>query len=444
MTRQRMRHADAAWLRMDSPTNLMVVNSVMWFDGPLDEDVLRTVIQQRLVDRFPRFRQRVAEEGGIWWEDDPDFDLSRHLRRAALPAPARRRELEAFVAARLVEPLDREHPLWEVHLIDGYYGGSALVFRMHHCIADGIALTRVLLSMTDDPESEPVALDTVAGHPQHGLVAQVGSEVVHQAIDVAFHPGHLLDLARTGVGDAKALAKLLLMLPDSQASQRRTGPDKQVVWSDPIPLHRVKDACAASGATVNDLLLAALTSALRAQQERRGEKVHDFRAIVPFNLRPLDEPLPTELGNQFGLVFLTLPIESEDRHTRLELMSQRMSAIKSSAEGVVSYGILDLVGQLPDLAEKAVIDLFAAKGSAVVTNVPGPRRPVSLAGRTLRGTIGWVPMSGDIGLGVSIFSYAGDIVVGLSTDRLQVDDGHALLEDFMAELQALVAGYVGS
>jgi hypothetical protein len=89
MSRERMRHADAAWLRMDTPTNLMVVNSVLWFDDPVDEQRLRALVAERLVGRFRRFRQRAVEDHGTWWEDDPDFDVSRHIHHLELPPPRR-------------------------------------------------------------------------------------------------------------------------------------------------------------------------------------------------------------------------------------------------------------------------------------------------------------------------------------------------------------------
>lgn len=437
-----MRHADAAWLRMDTPTNLMVVNSVLWFGNRLSDDALLAVLRDRLVGRFRRFGQRAVEDHGTWWEDDPDFDLAHHVHHVELPPPRGRRELESLVASYLTVPLDRRRPLWELHVVHGYHGGTALFFRMHHCIADGIALTRVLLSLTDGGEDGAgVAADGLAAH---GLVREVAETVVHEAVQVLTHPSHLLDLAATTAGDARALAKLVALPPTPAVLTRRTGTAKQVVWSDPIPLQRVKDCAHATGTTVNDVLLAALAGALRAQEERRGRSAHDERVFVPFNLRPLDAPLPAGLGNQFGLVFLDLPLGSATPAQRLAEMSRRMRSIKDSAESVVAYGILDVVGQAPAAVEKLVVQIFAAKGNAVVTNVAGPRQQVTLAGAPLIGTVGWVPMTGTIGLGVSIFSYAGDVVIGIASDDRQVADARLLLDDVLDEVQALTAGAAGA
>jgi WS/DGAT/MGAT family acyltransferase len=308
---------------------------------------------------------------------------------------------------------------------------------MHHAIADGIALTRVLLSLTDGGEQYAgVAVDEpTADHP--GLLGGLASFATHELVESATHPGHLVDLAAATRDDARALAKLLLLPPVGSYWGRHTGPDKLVTWSEPIELQRIKDIGRATGTTVNDVLLAALAGALRLDRERAGEVPGDLRVAVPFNLRPLDEPLPSGLGNAFGLVFLNLPVGRSAPGERLREMTERMRAIKRSAEGVVSYGVLDVVGRAPSLVEKGVVELFAAKAGAVMTNVAGPRAPVTLAGTRLAGTIGWVPMSGSIGVGVSIFSYAGEVIVGLSVDRLQVPDPHGLLEDVLRELDRL-------
>src|SRR5512144_1449912 len=127
MSRQRMSNADAAWLHMDRPTNLMVINSVMWFDEPLDLDRVREILRVRLVERFPRFRQRVVEPplgiGVPSWEHDPDFDLDRHIHRVALPAPGDQRALEELAADFMTVPLDRSKPLWDAYVVEGYGSG---------------------------------------------------------------------------------------------------------------------------------------------------------------------------------------------------------------------------------------------------------------------------------------------------------------------------------
>jgi WS/DGAT/MGAT family acyltransferase len=295
----------------------------------------------------------------------------------------------------------------------------------------------VLLSLTDGGERYDgvAAVDETADH--HGLLGGLASFAAHELVESATHPRHLVDLAATTLADARALGKLVLLPPESRFWGRRTGPDKVVAWSEPVPVDRVKQIGRETGTTVNDVLLAAVAGALRRERERAVEAPGDLRVVVPFNLRPLDEPLPTGLGNAFGLVFLGLPVGCAEPEARLHEMARRMRAIKRSAEGAVSYGLLDAVGRAPAVVEKGVVEVFAAKAGAVMTNVAGPREPVTLAGTRLGGTIGWVPMSGSIGVGVSIFSYDGEVVVGLSVDRLQVRDPHQVLRDVLRELDRL-------
>jgi diacylglycerol O-acyltransferase len=442
MTRHRMAPADAAWLRMDRPTNLMVVNSVMWFDEQVDGARLREVLRERLVEPFPRFRQRAVEDHGVWWEDAEDFDLEEHLHPVQLPAPAGRAELEDFVGHRISVPLDRRRPLWDLYVVEPYGGsGAALFFRMHHAIADGIALTRVLLSLTDDPADHVEIARPAEDHGSRVVGALDG--LWHEAIGLATHPLRAVTLAQAAVSDASALAKLVLIPADRRTALRgKAAGEKAVVWSEPIPLSRIKDFGHQAGATVNDVLLAAVSGALRTHLVRRRSPVHDIRAIVPFNLRPLDKPLPAELGNKFGLVYLSLPLTTARRTDRLREMSRRMSAIKHSAEGFVAYGILEVIGLAPSAVENLAIDIFASKGTGVMTNVPGPRQTVTLAGVPLRGTIGWVPTSGELGLGVAIFSYAGDVTIGLCADRGLVPDVRQLLDDIAGELEEFLSSAV--
>jgi diacylglycerol O-acyltransferase / wax synthase len=162
--------------------------------------------------------------------------------------------------------------------------------------------------------------------------------------------------------------------------------------------------------------------------------------MVPFNLRPLDQPLPRELGNDFALILLSLPAGMEDRAARLREVKTRMDSIKHSHEGPISYGLLTAMGAGPALIEDRLIGFFSDKASAVVTNVPGPRRQVFLAGSAVSGVLVWAPCSGSIGMTVSIFSYDGRVTVGFMADTALVPDPRPLVRAFDAELRALCRG----
>lgn len=448
-----MSAADAAWLHMDRPTNLMVITSALWFDEPLYVEELKLVTLERVVERYPRFRQRIVDGArGPHWEDVEDFDIDLHVHHLALPEPGDRATLEATVADIMSHPLDPALPLWSLHLLDGYGDGCAVVCRMHHAIADGIALARVMLGMTD---SQPTAAQAKFGDgprraprrlPFEGAVRAVGGiagAMVHEATETLLHPEHVTDLARAGAADAAALARILT-LPNERRHplHDRLGIGQRVAWSEPLDLDAVKATAHVTGTTVNDVLVACVTGALRAHLERSGEPVDDLRAMVPFNLRPLDEPLPRELGNRFGLVTLSLPVHVADPLERLLEVSRRMTAIKQSRQGPVAYGILGLIGHAPLGVEARVVDLFAGKATMVLTNVPGPHERVYLAGVPVAGVLAWAPCSGEMGMSASIFSYDGTVTVGFMVNGRLLDDVSGLVATFEAaagELQAAVA-----
>jgi WS/DGAT/MGAT family acyltransferase len=429
-TSHAMSSADAAWLHMDRPTNLMVINSVMWFDEPPDWDAYVAVIRDRLLGRFDRFRQRPVDGlTGPHWED-VDVDLELHIHHVALPAPGDRAALETFVSDRAATPLDRSRPLWEVYLIDGFGAGAAVLIRMHHCIADGIALARVLLTLTDDGLESPDDF----GPASNGGLPLIGATagLTRRAVGAVRHPRRAV--AAT-IADARTVGKLVLPWSDPRSpikgDQR---PTHHVAWSDPIDLRRIKRAARRLDATVNDVLVSAVTAAVSDRLEGAASDVH---ALVPFNLRPLDEPLPRELGNRFGLVVLELPVGIADPAERTAEVKRRMDAIKHGHEGAISYGILELMGHTPATVEARLIDYFSAKGSMVLTNVPGPRSKLSVAGTELAGVLVWAPCSGSIGMSISIFSYAGKVTVGFLTDAGLVPDPGTLADATRAHALAL-------
>jgi diacylglycerol O-acyltransferase / wax synthase len=443
--------ADAAWLHMDRPTNLMVVNSVLWFEQPVDFERAKEILRVRFVERFPKFRQRVVERGpgrAPHWEDDPHFDLDHHLHHRALPAPGDKAALEALVGDLMSTPLDLTKPLWDTYLVDGYGHGTAMISRIHHCVADGIALTRVLLSLTDSEPDAGIAAppDGATDHRRLGAVTapvRVGARVAeagfHEGFGIATHPvSELTTLARRSSGEARTLGKLLLTPTDADTVLRGDlGVVRKVTWSDRMPLEGIKRIGHATGTTVNDVLVTAMTGALHRYLKERDSLVDEIRAMVPFNLRPLDRPLPRELGNRFGLVYLSLPVGIADPATRLAEVHQRMEAIKHSPEGVLSYAILEAIGLTPRQVEQPLLDVFAQKTTAVLTNVPGPREPLYFAGSRLGGVVGWVPAAGTIGMGISIFSYAGGVTVGFQVDPGLIPDPETIIVDYEREVAAL-------
>ncbi len=336
---------DAAWLRMDRPTNLAIITSVMWLARPPDWDAVEALLRERLIDRFPRFSQRAVEPriliGMPRWQDDPSFALRRHVHRHRLPAPGDQAALEAFVGTLQSTPLDRDRPLWSVHLVDGFGDGAAIVWRIQHSIVDGISLARVLHSLSDHAPGAGIAPDAkrhtpslpgAAGYAAPVMLAggKLATAIARETRNAVAHPGWTLRGRIAGV-DALSLAKIARTGPDAPTVLKGPlGVPQRTSWTTPMSLDEVKRIGRPTGATVNDVALAALAGALHDHLAARGSLVEEIRAYMPFNLRPLDEPIPRELGNMFGLVFLTLPIGVAARRERLACVQQRMGEIVTS------------------------------------------------------------------------------------------------------------------
>lgn len=442
-----MGSADAAWLHMDRPTNLMIVNSVLWFSEPVDWERLRERFLERVVQRFERFRQRAVEGGllsGPRWEDDADFDPALHFHHVALPAPHDRAALQALVSDRIATPLDRDRPLWEVYFIDELGEGGAVLVRIHHSIADGIALARVMMLLTDGAEDADGGIadtDPAGAANPVDLAAplvRAGGAAVRAGVDAILHPRRVAGLAATAIDDAQTLGKLLLPWSDpGSAIKGELHRRHLVAWAPPIELWRVKRAGRAYGATINDVLVAAVAGAVGRYLRERGGHIDAIHALVPFNLRPLDRPLPSELGNRFGLVLVALPVGIEDPVERLAAVKREMDAIKHGHEGPITLGILGVMGRTPYVVEQRLIDYFSAKGSMVLTNVPGPRHRLSVVGTSLEGVLVWAPCSGSVGMSISVFSYARRVTVGFLVDAGLVPEPQTLADGFRSEVLAL-------
>ena len=439
---------DTAWLRMEQPTNLMMITGIFMFDEVLDFDRLVSVVEERLLS-YDRFRQRVVQSPfrfrPPYWEDDPNFEVSSHLHRIALPAPGDKAALQELVNDMMSTPLDMSRPLWQFHLVENYGSGCALLCRLHHSIADGIALVRVLLAMTDE-EAEPAATGTTSsvasarrdGGPL-GSSMRLASKLYDTGWGVVKRPGQIASAAKFGVDSAAALGNLLLLSPDPKTRFKgKLGIRKRCAWSEPISLQDVKDVGRVTGGTVNDVLLTTASGALGRYLRQNGEPIGglNIRAVVPVNLRPLDEA-PT-LGNKFGLVFLSLPVGIEDPLDRLFELKRRMDDIKGSQEALVAFGILNAIGLASDEIEEFVVDIFEKKATAVMTNVPGPRERRYFAGAPIRGTMFWVPQSGRLGLGLSILSYAGEVLVGIASDAGLTPDPESIVEAFREEFNSMM------
>ncbi len=435
-------NVDSAWLRMEDPTNLMTITALMTFDEPLDYAALKEDIEDRLLIH-DRFRQRVKYSwlplvGKPYWVEDEHFALQAHLRRSALPHPGDQGTLQQLVSELMSTPLDYSKPLWQFHLVEGYGTGCALIARVHHCIGDGIALVRLLFSLVDE------APDTAPGRRDPNGAARAsqraGGLSLAQGLEALLSPARALELALTGASAASELGKLVIMSADPHTIFKGPlGVTKRAAWSRPIPLPEVKQLSRTLGVTLNDLLLTAVTGALRRYMLGHGDSPDglSIRAVVPVNLRPPDEAF--QLGNRFGLVFLELPVGLADPLARLAALKRNMDELKASPQALVAFTVLNALGMASPEVEKLGVKLFAQKATAVMTNVPGPQKTLYLARKPIKEIMFWVPQSGRLGLGVSILSYAGQVRLGIATDAGLVSDPGRIVSHFQDEFAVLGA-----
>jgi diacylglycerol O-acyltransferase / wax synthase len=448
---ERMSSVDTAWLRMDRPSNLMMICGVLIFGEHLTLARLKATLSDRFM-RFKRFRQRAVQAPtGAYWADDRKFDIGAHVRRVKLRGAAGKAELETLVSDLMATPLDPSKPMWQFHLVEGYEGGSAVVVRIHHCYADGIALIQVMLSMTDaDREGRvpgpvpppPKQSESTGGDPLAGalkMATKMGSVLIEKGVGFWREPAKAVAFAKQGSAFTEELARLVLMGEDSRTCFKgRPGVAKRVAWADPITVAEVKAVGRALDCSINDVLLSSVAGALRSYLLREGESVEglSIRAMVPVNLRPAEKAW--KLGNCFGLVFLDLPIGIENPVERLYAIRENMRVLKGSYQPVVALGVLAAMGAGPKILQDQLLAMLARNATAVMTNVPGPQQPLYLGGALIDSMMFWVPQSGDIGLGVSILSYNGEVRFGVVADRGFCPDPHRVIERFVPEFEKLV------
>jgi WS/DGAT/MGAT family acyltransferase len=459
--RERFNSVDASWLHMDTPCNQVMIVSLGLFDQRLRYAALRAVVEDRLL-RFDRFRQRVREPRRPLalptWEPDPDFSLDHHLRTEELPPPGDWPALLRLVEGVMRQPLDPCRPQWRMHLVERYGAGSALIMCVSHAVADGAAMMHLLQTFTGDtaaasrrrlrPDEIAAPRQTAAPRRPTALADRVVGAInrLESALDA---PAEWLDhgvaalsnpveTALRGAHAGLALGKLLFIPPDRRSLlSGRCGPDKRVAASEPLPLAEVKAIAHGLDAKINDVVLSAVAGGFRRYLVGHGQSTRglDLRALVPVYLGAWDQAVT--LQNGFGLVFLPLPVGVVDPERRLRVLRRRMDGIKTSPEAAIAYGILGGLGYTPRPLEHLITRAFAIKATAVMTNVPGPRQPRYLAGVPMRRMLFWVPQPAGLAVGVSVFSYAGELNVTVGTDARVVPDPQAIVAGFHAELRVL-------
>ncbi|MEM9293138.1 MAG: WS/DGAT domain-containing protein [Acidobacteriota bacterium] len=430
--RHRVTGNDGIWLQ-DTATNLMVINAIYVLDA-IDIETLRQVWDERVMqagegETYPRFRMRLHQDGSRWfWQKDEEFELNRHI--VYCPEKLRsKQDLQEYVGRIASQPLEDDRPRWRMELIENYAEGqSAAVFRIHHGMADGIALIPVMFSIMDTTPPDGGEAQPSGPHPADLAAKRAPSALVKSAAAAAAP----FVLARKAIWGTRT----------NPLHGGGLGGTKRVAWSNPLPLDEIKALCKSYGATINDVLVACVAGAFhRYVKDHADSGLGALRASVPVNMRSADQPFKME--NHFATVLLDLPVGHDTVRERVLATKRRMDKLKRSVEPLVMFGTSNvLLRILPDAVSRVLVDFFGNKTTLVLTNVPGPRENLYLAGRQVHSMMFWVPQRASIGIGVSILSFSGAVRVGVIADTEVVSDPEDLIQAYEKELEELkvVAG----
>jgi len=447
---------DRAWLLMDRPTNPMMIVGLIVLDRPIARTQLRDMLAARFLV-FERFRcVPVTNSRGGSWVESTQFDVDDHVLCQALPGRAGQRELETLVGELASTPFNAGRPLWTFHLIEKYGHGSAIIARIHHAYADGIALVRVLLALADadahedasrnsknsQPPIAPAGADTVSSWVPQILPGSLreGVQLLEKTLHYVLHPGDASTLAHQAAEFASELAHLGLLADDPPTHLKAPlSGIRRAAWAESLSFEEVRTIGRVLGCTVNDVLVSTLAGALGRYLGAHGNTIAGvtIRAAVPVNLRA-DGDLEPAMGNRFGLVFVDLPIGTPHPLERLYAVRASMQKLKGSPQALITLGLLALIGSLPESAAEPAIALFSAKASLVASNLPGPKQQLQIAGAPVSQILFWVPQAGDIGTGVSMLTYNGRVHFGVIADRKLIEKPVELVKLIGLEFERLV------
>lgn len=491
--------SDVTWLIMDHETNLMQIHGMLKFTQAPDWDKVTERVTSVLLPRYRVMKQRPQRDFGRWhWVDDEQFDLANHIRLVELPDMSDE-SIQAYLARRFAEPFDRAHPLWQMDYLVGQgdeHGPAAFILRVHHAFSDGIRLVQLLLGLCDqDDDAVPPkvawgykggrlgvvkkAAQTVADGMKDAAVGAAGAvpkalpsatkavggmlnplntpKTLRTARRLAQRPVRLTDALTNPTAPDNALTNSVRELTRLVFSNRPTNPvwsgglggTKQVSWVLDIDLDEIKVIRRAFGGTVNDVLLAvtslALTDYLRERHATEGTRLvdeFDLRQIswmLPISLKPFDASLPETLGNHFAVVLLSMPIGITDPRKVIASMSERTTRLKHSAEPPVAFGFQWAIAESPNKMARAITTFFADKTVGQLSNVPGPRSQIRLAGTPVHQIVGWVPTTAKQPLGVCNFTYNGWATIGLSADSRRVPDLERVAELLRRHMREMYA-----
>ena len=457
MSEDRLTGLDASFLHIESDTAHMHVAGVMLFEGspPEHEELVEAL--QRKMHLVPRYRQKLAfvpfGQGRPRWVDDPHFNLDYHVRVTALPAPGSEEQLRNLAGRVFSQQLDRDKPLWEMWVVHGLEGGDrfAVLSKTHHALVDGISgvdIASVLFDVSPEPAPvpEPPRRWLPRPLPSRGqLLAEalferttVPAEVVRGVRAALRAPRRIAGAAVGALAGVGAMAWAGMNPAPPSPYNTSIGPHRRFTWVR-ASLDDVKAIKNSLGGTVNDVMLAVVTGALRRDLRRRKalEGTSELVAMVPVSVR--SDEARGALGNQVAAVMAQLPVGIEDPAVRVASIATSMRRVKDSGQAVGAQVLTDLTGFAPPTIMGQASRLVVRQRffNLVVTNVPGPQIPLYMLGRKMTEVFPMVPLAPNQALGVAIMSYNGRINFGLVGDFDAMADLDQLARDFRASIAEL-------
>ena len=446
----RLTALDAAFWHLERTGQLLHVGGVYTVDGALDFDRLRADVAARL-HLIPRYTQRVVPVpftiAHPTWEAAPSFDLQNHVFRHVLKPPGDDEQLAALTARLFARPLDRRHPLWELHQVDGYLGDrSVLVAKVHHCMIDGVSGVQLLAVMFDvSPKPQPVEApaDATPAPPLPRPAARVmraledgvreAAGLAAGAVAAVRDPAATLRRVRDFAGAASDVVRVLGAGVPPSPYNGHVSTLRRIAWAT-LPLHELKAVKNRIGGTVNDAILTIISAALRRDLERRGIDPDglELRAMCPVNVRREDEHL--HLGNRVSMLVAPLPVGIHDPFERLRQVRAAMARVKGSGLSGHMVQMLDLIEWIPAPLQVplAQLPVWVPPFNTICTNVPGPPVSLYVQGHRLETLVPLVPLAQGIGLAFAILSYTDAVTLGITADPALVGDP-APIATFLAD-----------
>ena len=457
----RLSPLDASFLHVEDDVSHMHIGSVAVFEGPQPPFADLVDMVESKLDLVPRYRQRVRfvplELGRPVWVDDEHFNLEYHLRHTALPKPGGETELRRLVGRVMSQQLDRARPLWEIWVVEGLEDGRwAMVAKTHHALVDGVSGTDLLAVIMDQsanaerparlrewtPQPAPSSLQLMADSLEN--VVRSPYEQMRALRAQTRMVRRVLAYAMEVVGGLVALGGLVRPTPISSLNGP-LGPHRRYAWAS-TSVEDIKRVRKAFGGTFNDVVLASITNGFRELLLSRDEDVERVvRTLVPVSVRPRDASGKAigdgTFENRVSAMFAELPVDVEDPVLRLELISEQMKDLKESRQAVAGEALTSMSGFAPPMLLAVGMRLATRAAqrnvNTVTTNVPGPQFPLYAAGRRMLRAFPYVPLAGQVRLGVAIFSYDGEVNFGITGDYDTTEDIDVLaggIEDGMTQM----------